>query len=94
MAQFQPIINFAVKDDVDGAILIAHRLMPLREVNNRKPAVRQTNIAVDTNAAVIRSAVPLCIIHAGKQLPINLHRRKIDYSSDPAHFTPQALSGT
>ena len=49
-ANWLEIINFAVEDDLDCAVLVCHRLgSGRREINHGKPPVTETDFAVSGN---------------------------------------------
>src|SRR3546814_2078048 len=55
--QFLEVVDLAVVDDRDAAILVVHRLLAAGEVDDRKAAVTQPDAAVDEKAATVRPAV-------------------------------------
>jgi hypothetical protein len=65
-AQFQIVEDFAIEDDLDRAVLVADRLGPALDVDDREPCVAESNGAasVQVAAAAVRSARGDRIEHA------------------------------
>ena len=57
VAERGEVIDLAVEDGPDGAVLIRERLVPAREVDNREPAEAQRRMCIAVNARVVGPAV-------------------------------------
>src|SRR3546814_18660851 len=69
--QFLEVVDLAVVDDRDAAILVVHRLLAAGEVDDRKAAVTQPDAAVDEKAATVRPAVREAVGHRLEQVPVD-----------------------
>src|SRR3546814_9630835 len=69
--QFLEVVDLAVVDDRDSAILVVHRLLAAGEVDDRKAAVTQPDAAVDEKAATVRPAVREAVGHRLEQVPVD-----------------------
>src|SRR5439155_23873745 len=85
------IVNFPVKRDPDGLVLVVHRLPAVGgEVDDAEPAVSQTDAAVrtDPRSRVVRTAMGHGVAHPREQLKV--HRRSrvaiVVDSEDSAHL--------
>src|SRR5262249_44965579 len=56
-AQIAKIIDFAVADRDDRAVLVEVRLIAGGEIDNGKPAARQSNSVAEERAAIVRTAM-------------------------------------
>jgi hypothetical protein len=71
------IKNFAVVDDLQSAIFIAHRLVSARHVNDAQTPVPERDKIVAKEATAIRSAMRNPIRHRAQKIPVYiLIRRK------------------
>jgi hypothetical protein len=76
-AQLRVIKNFAIIDDLQAAIFIAHRLMPARHINDAQTPVPKRGKIVTKEAAAVRPPVRNPIRHRSQQIPVYiLIRRK------------------
>ena len=64
------IENFAVEDDLQMPIFIAHRLMTAGHVDNAEPAVSERDKIVAKEPAAIRTAMSDAIRHRPEQIPV------------------------
>ena len=56
-AQLLKIVTLAVVDDANGAVLVCHRLMPARDIDDREPRVADADRTVDVHAVIVGPAV-------------------------------------
>src|SRR5687768_17596427 len=70
-ADFFVVVDFAVKNDPGGAVLIGDRLLAGFQIDNRKTTHRHSDMPLDIEAILVRPAVADCLIHAIEQLPVN-----------------------
>src|SRR5262247_2450090 len=61
--QLPVIIDLAVERDPDTLVLIAQRLVAARQVDDRKPAVTQSDSGGCVDSTIIRSTVPYGVEH-------------------------------
>ena len=66
------IIYFAVVDYDARFVRAEHRLRAVCNVNDRKPPMSETDIFVDKNASVVRSAMRYHVAHRTKNAFVNL----------------------
>src|SRR6185295_8507542 len=57
------VIYFAVVNNVEGGVFIRHRLMTARDVDDTQPSVAQSDVAVDENPFVVRTAMGDDVAH-------------------------------
>src|SRR5690606_12814069 len=55
--QLQVVEYLAVEGDVDGGVVIGHRLAAADRVNYAQPGVTQADVVIDMNALLVGSAV-------------------------------------
>jgi hypothetical protein len=65
------VINLAVVDDVERAVLVRHRLMSGCHVNDTQPTVAQAHALAYKQAAVIRPAMYEHVAHAYEHALVN-----------------------
>jgi hypothetical protein len=86
VAQLRVVVDLAVLDDVDGAVLVGDRLVPAGEVDDREAARPDPRIAIDVLAAAVGAAVPQGRGHVGDQLtPRRLPTVDGDDATDSTH---------
>src|SRR6185437_8910631 len=91
LSQFKVIIDFAVEDYREAAILTRHRLRAATDVNNRKPAVAEADLKslvrrlVKPIARAVRPAVGHQVSKADESLAILTLRSPEDPPKYPAH---------
>src|SRR5690606_12102509 len=80
------IVDLAVVDDDDASGIVTHRLLALGEIDDRKAAVREPDVAVDKDALLVGPAVLLHRVHALEQGTRDLPAAsEIDDTGDSAH---------
>ena len=62
--QLLEVVDLAVEDDDDGAVLVVQRLLAGREVDDRQAAVAEADARREVQAALVRAAVVLALVHA------------------------------
>jgi len=67
--QLLEVVDLAVLDDGDGAVLVEHGLMTARHVDDREAAHAHREGAVDQEALVVRSAVHHDVAHRLEHMP-------------------------
>ena len=63
LVEFCEIVDFAVEGDPHVAILVAERLMPTLQIDDREPAMSQTNTRSAVDAFVVRTPVAYRVGH-------------------------------
>ena len=57
------VVDLAVEDDPDAAVLVLHRLMAAGAVDDGQPAVTERRVRIGKHAAAVRAAVPEAVGH-------------------------------
>ena len=73
-AQRQVVVDLAVEDDLDGAVLVGHRLVGgRREVDDRQPAEAEADVALrrQPEALAVRPAVHHRVAHPGEDVRVD-----------------------
>ena len=88
------VVDLAVEDDPDPAVLARHRLVAGREVDDLEPAHREPRGPVHEEALVVGPAVGEPVVHApqdgGVRAPVGARE---DVPDDPAHGRYGSSSG-
>src|SRR6185369_6305777 len=61
--QLPIVVDFAVEDRPDAAVLAAHRLMARRQIDDLEPAHRERGRALEEESLVVRTSVREPIVH-------------------------------
>ena len=86
-AQLDVVVDLAVEDDPEGAVLVAERLLPGGEVDDGEPGVGQAGPLVAVEAELVGAAVA----HGPEHGPQVVERRRReallqgDHAGDAAH---------
>ena len=62
--QFLVVVDLAVEDDDDRAVFVEQRLLAGGEVDDGQPAVAEAHAGLEVQAAFVRPAVRLRLVHA------------------------------
>jgi hypothetical protein len=85
-AELLVIVDLAVEDQQDAAVLVAHRLMPAGDVHDAEAAHPQAHVAFHEAAPVVRPAVRDGVAHPPD---LGLGDRTVAQATDDAaHLTP------
>ena len=85
-AQFLVIVDFPVEDDPDAAVLIGQGLMSSVQVNDREPAVAQSDLGGGVNAFIVWTSMADSLKHRPNQSGLDVGLSiKIKLSADSAH---------
>ena len=82
--QLAVVVDLAVLHDDDGAVLVRDRLVAARQVDDREPAGRDPDRAVDVRALGVGAAVVQRFGHAPQPVGVDGAARGRD-PADPAH---------
>ena len=82
--QLLVVVDLAVLDDVDGAVLVRDRLVAALEVDDREPARREPDAALQEHAVRVGAAMDERCAHLGQPARVHGAARGRD-SADPAH---------
>ena len=63
LAQLAVVVDLAVVDDLDAAVLVADRLVAAREVDDRQAPRRKRDAALDERAGAVGAAVHERVVH-------------------------------
>ena len=61
------VIDFSIEDDPKRPVLVGHRLVPRRQVDDTEAAMGKADRTLNENACVIRAAVPKHVPHAQQE---------------------------
>lgn len=84
VTQFSVIVNLAVVDDDDGAILVEYRLVARVEVNDGEAAHRQADIPFHVIALAVGAAMRKRAVHGAQQRLVN-RLAWVNDAADAAH---------
>src|SRR5437588_12751232 len=88
-AQLLEIVNLAVEDDDDVAVFVGHRLMAQgREVDDRQPAVAETDRSIGIAAFAIGTTVRDDVGHALEEIGGHRFALAIANANNATHGTP------
>ena len=80
------VVDFAVVDDADGPVLIAHRLLATRDVDDGQPCVRKADRAVDQVTLAIGTPVDEDVAHAQQSRSVDWNNRiVVEDAGNAAH---------
>ena len=83
-AQLGVVVELAVLDDVNRAVLVRDRLVAGLQVDDREPAGSQSDRPFDEGAVAVRASVKELRAHPRELLRVGRPARRDD-SADPAH---------
>src|SRR5205085_1303616 len=63
VAQRRAVVYLAVADDLDRAVLVAERLLPARDIDDREPAHSESRLGVHDAAEVVGPAMDHDVAH-------------------------------
>jgi hypothetical protein len=87
LAKLLVVVNFAVENNVDAAVLIRQWLVTAAEVNNGEAAKAKANRTVDEISVVVWAAMADCVRHALDESRRNTSPMiKEKFSADSAHL--------
>ncbi len=85
-AQIRVVVDLAVEDDLDGAVFVAKRLRPRRQVDDAQSPVPERGTLVAPDARVIGPAVRDYIAHTWQSRSLSRPQPvACDNPRDPAH---------
>ena len=85
LAQRPVIVDLAVADHADRAVLVRERLPTVRDVDDRQPPAAESGAALDRHPVAVGTAVDQRLTHALEQGRIRLPARTHHDTVDPAH---------
>jgi hypothetical protein len=90
--QFRIVIDLAVEDDGNRAVLVEHRLVPAIYVDDRKAAMAEADASFEMETVTVRAAMCQRVGHSAQQDGVNLVFR-MKNSSQSAHATSFSGAG-
>ncbi len=87
LPQIAVVVDLAVEDDPDAAVLVLHRLMAAGAVDDGQPAVTERGVRIGKHPAAVRAAVPEAIGHRidrGANIGVQCIRDR-DHAADSTH---------
>ena len=85
LSQFEIVEDFTVKSNPKRPILIGHWLVPTGQIDDAEPGVRQPDVPINMDSAIVRSAVPDSLDHPAQKVRIGARIIKVQHSGYPAH---------
>src|SRR3989442_4530084 len=86
-AKSRMVVDLAVVDDPDGLILVRHRLVTTRHVDDCQPSVSEPDRSFDQEALAVRPSVPEHVAHpVDARLVHDLTRIQLDDAHNSAHW--------
>ena len=80
------VVDLAVVDDADAAVLVVERLLPGGKIDDRQPPVAQPDAGLDVQADLVRAAMMLRLVHANQRRAIDVAASAgVEDARDPAH---------
>lgn len=80
------VVDLSIENDPDPPVLVAHRLLPVGDVDDRQPSMGQAHRAVDPEALAIGSAMAQGVAHTLEaRLVDHLVRSQSHNPSNAAH---------
>ena len=80
------VVDLAVEDDDDAAVLVVERLLAAREVDDRQPAMTEADAGLEMKAVAVRTAMLVREVHALDDTRIDSAlAREIDDTDNSAH---------
>ena len=84
--QLLVVVDLAVEDDDDRAVLVVERLLAGREVDDRQAAMTEPDARLEVHALAVRPAVRLRVVHALQQRAVEVAAAAgVEQSGDAAH---------
>ena len=74
--QFLEVVDLAVEDDDDRAVFVEQRLLAGGDVDDRQAPVAEAEARLDVQAAFVRAAVELRVVHALQHDAVDRHARR------------------
>ena len=82
------VVDLAVVDDDDRAVLVVERLLAGREVDDRQPAMAERDPRLEVQTVAVGSAMGDRLVHTQRQAAVRLPlESRIDDACDPAHLS-------
>src|SRR5690606_32218496 len=80
------VVDLAVEDDADGAVVAVHRLVAGREVDDGEPAVPEADARAEMKAVAVGAAMGEDVVHPPHQPAVDRPAAlQIDDARQPAH---------
>jgi hypothetical protein len=84
--QLLEVVDLAVEDDDDGVVLVEQRLLAGGHVDDAQPAVAKPYAGLQVQAAFVRPAVGLRLVHAMQHMVRHGARlAAVEYTGDATH---------
>ncbi len=93
--QLLEVVDLAVEDDDDGAVLVVERLLAGREIDDRESPMAEADSRFDVQPAPVRAAMVLGLVHAIEKRAVDLALAgEIEDADDAAHgYSPSRNGG-
>ena len=91
--QLLEVVDLAVEDDADAAVLVEQRLLAGGHVDDRQPPMAEADTRLDVHAALVGAAVVLRFVHAhqGRAIDVAL-AAGVEDAGDAAHGWSERVS--
>ena len=84
--QLLVVVDLAVEDDDDRAVLVVERLLARGEVDDRQSAVAKPDARLEVQPLAVRTAMRLRVVHALQQRAIEVAAcASVEEAGDAAH---------
>ena len=85
LAQFDVVVDLAVKDDLQGAVGVGDRLRAAVDVDDAQPAVPEPGFSVQAVTHAVRATVRDGARHPLEQVSVDGPPRSVEDACDAAH---------
>ena len=84
--QFAEVVDLPVEDDTNRAVLVGDRLIPVRQIDDRQPAMRKPHASLSPDAFCIWTTMRNRPRHATKETLVDETIRVVqEYAGDSTH---------
>src|SRR5437870_1926005 len=85
--QFNVVVDFAIEDDTDGAILVVDRLITPGQVDDAQPAIAKAHVVANEVPVAVRAAMPEGRRHSPQDVFVNPRSAiRNAYAADTTHI--------
>jgi len=84
--QFLEVVDLAVEHDDDAAVLVVQRLLPGRDIDDRKPTVAEPHAGRDMQPSLIGTTMVLRLVHSRQYRAVDAPpRTQVDNAGYSTH---------
>src|SRR6266446_614341 len=85
LLEFEVVEDFAVERDPQRTVLVAHRLLAAREIDDAKPGMRETHAILGVKSSIVRPAMSQHPDHPAQGFRGDGRSIKIEYACNATH---------